>query len=68
MSYSVCLACRNMVGGYEKYCDKCAEDHKQDFHFWKTHDYSYLNDPHKRSVEILRDTIDVDEATNDKED
>ena len=37
MSYSVCIKCKTMVGGYEKYCPACLEKYhiKQDDMFHK---------------------------------
>ena len=60
MGYSTCLECKNMVSSYEKYCQKCAFGKRNDLMFWKTHDYSFYNEP-KRSQEIAKDTMDVSE-------
>lgn len=55
MSYSVCLECREMVIGYEKYCHKCVKSKKgNDYEFWKNHGYEYLQDP-LRLEEINKD-------------
>lgn len=27
MSYSICIACKKMVGCYQKYCDGCVRNH-----------------------------------------
>lgn len=57
MSYSVCLECKDMVAGYEKYCPECSKDKtKNDKQFWKTHGYEYLDEP-LRSHEIKKDQI-----------
>lgn len=38
MSYSVCIKCGEMVGGYEKYCKLCANRYlvKNDIEFHRT--------------------------------
>lgn len=54
MSYSVCLRCEKAVRQYEKYCDECAREYRQDENFWKTHGYDYLEQP-KKLQELLAD-------------
>jgi hypothetical protein len=57
MSYSVCLDCKEMVGGYQKYCPECLPKYRQkeayEF-FWKSHGYEFLEEP-KRGEEIDSD-------------
>lgn len=60
MSYSVCLECREMVGGYQKYCSKCEKTKKQSdsyWDFWKTHGYEFYEEP-LRTKELKRDSKD----------
>lgn len=61
MSYSVCLACKKMVSSYQKYCGQCESTYKQNEKFWKTHDYSYLNESIKREHELDKDRHDNDD-------
>lgn len=55
MSYSICLQCKDVVRRYEKYCDLCAKDKREnDLEFWRTHSYEFLNEP-QRSQELKKD-------------
>lgn len=66
MSYSVCIECKEMVSGYEKYCGSCSVSKKSnDEAFWKTHGYDFLQEP-KRSEEIRKDTFTEDDYAKTK--
>lgn len=59
MSYSVCLACKEMVSSYQKYCQKCEKTYKQDKDFWvRTESYQCYNEP-KRTEELKKDAISI---------
>ena len=45
-----------MVFGYEKYCDSCECDFKQDSTFWKTYDYKKdIFEEQNRITELKKD-------------
>lgn len=54
MSYSVCLKCEDMVGGYQKYCIECSQKFnlRNDELFWKNTAW-----PKDKESEIAKDVI-----------
>lgn len=65
MSFSTCLNCQNMVGGYEKYCQVCTKnlDLKQDTDYWKTS--AIQSAPRDENYQIKRSWIE-EELKRDK--
>jgi len=62
MSYSICLRCKDMVSQYEKYCDVCAKQYRQDATFWKDSQMYGLFSEAKagaRLEELQKDEIEV---------
>jgi hypothetical protein len=62
MSYSNCLACTQMVGGNEKWCDKCLKEHglKQTEDYWGTARYYPRNDDHSIKDSFIESEIEKD--------
>lgn len=59
MSYSVCLECKAMVTGYQKYCPKCEHNKKDNlayYGFWKDHGYEFYQEP-LRTSELKKDAL-----------
>lgn len=59
MSYSVCLECKSMVPGYQKYCPKCEYNKKENidyYSFWKSHGYEFYQEP-LRTQELKKDAL-----------
>lgn len=58
MSYSICLKCKDIVGGYEKYCQECAKRYHQNRSFWGYNNaHDYFHDEEKRHKELCYDLI-----------
>lgn len=60
MSYSTCLICEKMVGGYQKYCERCLKKHKLRQGDWRNFRLKTAYGTPERKQEVL------DEMEKDK--